>query len=255
MKKAIVTAITQAIEVMMVSIIIITLVFLISSTPLQVDPILKQYSVERRAMSTANMLSAHPSIIYSDENGFHKGVLDKEKLDRIFTTKSEFLESWKSKLAPNIEFLSEVSYPGYSFVVIIDVENRGGWFALLSNPLFVEVSPSATTGFSSLPSLHSFVEAPPGEGARDVFLDCLKDNINEAELPSIFIAEPPVRTRLTGAAIIAPESPKVMYSILALEKCQAPFYSKVLAYGTPISIKYPDGALHAGLIRVEVVGR
>lgn len=83
---------------------------------------------ERHAIALANIFNSHPNTTYSDGYQFHRGILDKEKLDNLMTKKQDFINDWQEKIYPNLELSKNFSYPNsYTIIIVSDLETFDAW--------------------------------------------------------------------------------------------------------------------------------
>jgi len=174
-----------------------------------------EYENERHSLALANIFDSSPDIAYFDGYQYHRDVLDKTNLDKLMTTRQNFISNWQAKINPNSELSKSFSYPdSFAVIIVLDLEKQSGgeydgWVTTLS-------------GTNKTFSL-------------DDFLNCLKEKINPDDIPKLFTLD------------------SNLHEIFKTEDCKTPMYSKILDYGFPVAIRYQSDDVHAGLIKVLVI--
>jgi hypothetical protein len=190
---------------------------------LEVHVAVDEYTNERHAINLANLLLSSEKIVYEKEGKLMRGILDAEKLDKIFSREDSF------SVANPIDI--GIGYPNSITIVrILDLESCSasgdckGWAAVLAGPTSLE-------GLSITK-----------------FVNCLSEHV-KLDVGSIFRWA--VGGILMGlwqpwdlkncAQNTIPASIKSLFT-----------NSEISSEGFPVLIKYPNSDLHLGRMSVAV---
>jgi hypothetical protein len=203
------------------------LYWLLLSRILEIHIAINENTNERHAINLANVLISSEKIAYEKEGVIMRDVLDKEKLDKVFVKKSEFLSDIKAFAQPKD---IGIGYPNsINIVRIIDLEKCSlndceGWIAFLSGP--VSLKGLSISKFASCLSEHVKLDAGL------VFRWIVGGTV-------IGLWQPYDLKNCVQNTI--PSSLKSLFS-----------KSKISSEGLPVLIRYPNGELHFGRISVAV---
>ncbi|MEM7825203.1 MAG: hypothetical protein QXO27_04495 [Candidatus Aenigmatarchaeota archaeon] len=213
MNKAQVSSIVQIFELMLGGILAVALGYTLVGGHASITQISYENELERHSITLANAFSSNPSTVYWDGNKFYRDIFDSKKLNNLMVTKNSFTSDWKNNLQPNPTLSSILSYPDSYSLIII-----------------LDLENSNNAWVTSL-------SGPNDKFDLNKFIDCLKTNVVDSDIAKLFDLNN-LNTNL--------------HEIFKIEKCGS-FYSGVLDYGFPVSIRYSDNEIHAGLLKVLVV--
>jgi len=222
--RGIVFTLTSIIEGFLVILVVALLLWFSLSRIMEIHVSVEENLNERHSIILANALISNENIVYIKDGKILRGVLDAEKLDKLFIKKSDFLSNIKL-LTSDVDL--GISYPNSIIIVLVlDLEKCNnndcdGWIVRLRSPL-------------SLSGISLFN-----------FMDCLNSNI-KVDVGTIFrfFLAPP----LGG-----------LWQPWDIDKCVKnnippsfkSFFNKnrISSQGFPILIKYKD-SIHVGRIFV-----
>lgn len=197
--------------------------WLLISRILEIHVAVAEYTNERHTINLANVLISHKKLAYEYEGKIIRGILDSEKIEKVFVKEEEFLSNIFSPTQETID----VGYPNSVAIVrIVDLEECSNekcksWVTNLYGPI-------------SIQGLHVVK-----------YLNCLKEHI-KIDQGLIF--------RLTFTGLLGFWQPLDLANCVANNippTIKAFFTKQQIAYqGLPVLIKYPDGRLHVGRIFV-----
>jgi len=203
-------------------ILVITLPLILKGQATKISPEIEVNEFENKAILLTNVLMSNSNLIYSD----NRSMFDKDELDANMMSKSVNFNSLievcysESRNPPSPTSLCALRpYPEtFALVLIKDTDKNEGWFSLI----------------------------PPARGGlEDNLLKCFK-LIDKSKTQELF------------------DETKKITEILNMENCGFERYTKILSGSFltvnkrfhqlfPVSIRYPDGAVSAGWIKVMVV--
>lgn len=218
--RGIVFTLTSIIEGFLIILVVAFLLWFFLNKIMEIHVSVEENLNERHSIILANALISNEKIAYIKDGKILRGVLDAEKLDKLFIKKSDFL-SYTKLLTNDVDL--GISYPNSIIIVLVlDLEkcednDCDGWIVRLKSPL-------------SLPGI-SLIN----------FMECLNSNI-KVDVGIIF------RFFL---------SPGGLWQPWDIDKCiknNIPpsfksFFNKnrITSQGFPILIKYKD-SIHAGRV-------
>lgn len=160
MSKAQVFSISLMFELIFSIVLLITFFWLLFGGFTSINQVSNENENERHALALANAFSSNANVTYFDGNQFHRDTLDKGKIDKLMTSKDDFINDWEAKIYPNVELSKNFSYPdSYSVIIVLDLESGNAWITSLSGISRFNI---------------------------DDFIDCLKENIKGSDIPKLF---------------------------------------------------------------------
>lgn len=203
---------------------ILGLIFwLFISRILEIHVAVLEYTNERHTINLANALISYEKLAYENDGKIMRGILDSEKVDKVFVKEDEFL---LNPTASNKETI-DIAYPNSVAIVrIIDLEDCSpnsckSWILHLHGPISIQ-------GLSLVK-----------------YFNCLQEHI-KIDWGLIF--------RLAFGNLLGFWQPQDLANcaVNTVPPSIKSFFTKkeMVHQGLPILIRYPDGTLHVGRILV-----
>lgn len=219
MRKAVVTAIAQMFELLMLGVIMATFAFVLPGKYANIVEISEETDTERQTISSVNVLISHPSLTYSDGEIFWRGILDKNKLDSRMETGTSFTSNWQNLLRNWEQYTKsdkslskEMAYPDTVLLItVLDLDSNNRWI--------------------------TYTMGEKKEFEFGDFINCMiKNKKADADISRLFALD------------------SYPWEVFDISDCDVS-YSKIAAsyYGLPVSIRYSDDTIHSGLMRVWMV--
>ncbi len=211
------TAPVMMLELLLVGVLMGTFLLMLPGKYTEIKATSQENEVERHAMSLANGFFSLPTLTYSDGETSARAVLDQEKLDCMMMKKTSFIVGWKDYLKRNIQPTCVVSKS-------------------LSEELSYPESFSLITVLD-IDSNEGWVGYTIDSAGFGDFINCFIEENEKADVSKLFEIE------------------SRPWEIFDISSCTQSFYSTVAISwrGFPVSIRYSDGSIHTGLMKVWLV--
>jgi len=220
--KGITFTLTSIIEGFLVILVVALLLWFSFNKIVEIHVTVEENLNERHSIILANALISNEKIAYIKDGKILRGVLDAEKLDKLFIKKSDLLSD--VKLLTNDVDLG-ISYPNSIIIVLVldlekcDNNDCDGWIVRLKSPL-------SLSGISLIN-----------------FMDCLNSNI-KVDVGTIF------RFFLTTGGLWQPwDIDKCVKNNIPPSFKSLFNKNRITSQGFPILIKYND-TIHVGRVFV-----
>lgn len=199
------------------------ILWLFISRILEIHVAVLEYTNERHTINLANALISHEKLAYENDGKIARGILDSEKIDKVFLKEEEFLFNPTVSTKETID----LGYPNSVAIVrIIDLEdcspnNCRSWVLDLHGPISIQ-------GLSLVK-----------------YFNCLQEHI-KIDWGLIF--------RFAFGKLLGFWQPQDLANCAVNNvppSIKSFFTRQEMVYqGLPILIRYPDGTLHVGRILV-----